>query len=157
MFVFSHISVEYPHSAFWHILVQVCLIQRNSTVLPQPPTKTLFYNWVFLCVCVRRFLMSGTLQSVCCGLFFSTYNLPTSPFTLPPWGEEPPAGLSHLRGASIISLHPANILCWLGGKLYSLTFVSASFTSALVFYSASIVLTKAAWRGLSPWHDLSAL
>lgn len=35
-------------------------------------------------------------------------------------------------------------------KLCSLAFVSPPFTSALVFYSESNVLTKAAWWGLFP-------
>lgn len=120
------------------------------------PHTSSHQNSIFLCilVCVRLFLWSVTLHSVCCGLFHLHPAERWHPAHLPlhssPWGEELPAGLSHLWGASV-SLDPSpqdqQHLVLIRRKLYGLAFVSTRFTSALVFYSESNVLTKAAWRG----------
>lgn len=91
--------------------------------------------------------------------FTSTYTqlddgaLPTVPFTwrtlqlAPLTSEEPTSPSLSLRETRN---HPVLI----SRKLYSPAFVC--FTSRLVFYSGSNVLNKAAWRGLFPWHGLSA-
>lgn len=70
-------------------------------------------------------------------------------------GEETPGGLSHLReagiscGPFIATARKKNILCWFGRSFTASKFVSAALTRALVFYSESNVLTKAACRAPS--------
>ena len=115
------------------------------------PTTSPFVS-VCVCVCVCA---PCTLFAV----VLSTYThlddgiLPTFSFTPPPrggtasWPLSPPRSLYLPRS---FSTRPKKHLVLIRMKLYSLAFVSTPFTSALVFYSESNVLTKAACRGRFP-------
>lgn len=124
------------------------------------PLSTSHQN--YLCVTLFFFLMLLVL----CLLFSweapTASHPPTPSWTMAPCPPSPL--LEELQLAPLTSEEPTspslslretrNHPVLISRKLYSPAFVC--FTSRLVFYSGSNVLNKAAWRGLFPWHGLSA-
>ena len=166
-----HTKVEYQDSlagTFWHKFAWFKETVQSSHNLPLNISLYL-YIFVYVCVCVcvraRLFLWSSTLHSVCCGPIHLHPSGRWHPAHLllhsPPWGQEQPAGLSHLQGASI-SLSPSpqdpkNILCWLGWSFTALHLCLLRLQAPLFSILKVMCWLRLPAGAFFPWHDLSAL